>query len=245
MLVARAHQARALDDRRRAYAGRVAQRDRAVARRLRTRHRADGSTPRSCPLWATTLRCEGASPEATVLEAVAGLRAPVEHDAAPSHGDLGGPPVPRRRRRAGDWRASPKPAGCRRATRSTPRWPCAAIGATLAASDSLATARDATAALNQLRPALEPIEPSERTTAPPPPDLASLAEQAARDLARVRATRGPQTPGGDRQRASAGPRTPRWLTCSRRCSTPSGSATRRARPFSRATSRAATTTACG
>ena len=46
--------------------------------------------------------------------------------------------------------------------------------------------REATAALDQLRAALEPIEPSERTTASPPPDLASLSEQASRDLARVR-----------------------------------------------------------
>ncbi len=61
------------------------------------------------------------------------------------------------------------------------------IGATLAASDSLDAAREAAAALNQLRTALEPIEPSERTTASPPSDLASLSEQAARDLARVRA----------------------------------------------------------
>src|SRR4030095_12397994 len=54
------------------------------------------------------------------------------------------------------------------------------IGAARAASDSLATAREVTASLNQLRPTLEPIEPSERTTAAPPPDLASLSEQASR-----------------------------------------------------------------
>ncbi len=61
------------------------------------------------------------------------------------------------------------------------------IGATLAAADSLDTAREATASFDQLRTTLEPIEPSERTTASPPPDLASLSEQTSRDLARVRA----------------------------------------------------------
>ena len=78
MLVARAHQARALDDRAVRDAGRIAQRDRAVARSATGARSPAGSTPRSCPRLATTPRSEGASAEATVLEAVAGLRAPVE-----------------------------------------------------------------------------------------------------------------------------------------------------------------------
>ncbi len=77
------------------------------------------------------------------------------------------------------------------------------IGASLAAGDSLATAREATASLDQLRATLEPIEPSERTTASPPlrPGVvvrASLARPGPRPDAR-----GPETAWDHRLAARA------------------------------------------
>jgi hypothetical protein len=127
---------------------------------------------------------EGASAEATVLEALAGMRAasstvPLETltwEAHPYRVDVAAPELARITEARGLQAGNTLDAAlalCR-------------VGATLASSDSLAGVRDATAVLSQVRSGLEPIEPSERTTAPPPPDLASLAEQAARDLARVR-----------------------------------------------------------
>jgi hypothetical protein len=128
---------------------------------------------------------DGASPEATVLEAVAGLRAPssvtqpvlVTWEANQYRVDGAAAELTRlseARGLQGGNTLDTALALCR-------------IDATLATSDSLDAAREAAAALNQLRTTLEPIEPSERTTASPPSDLASLSEQAARDLARVRA----------------------------------------------------------
>lgn len=127
---------------------------------------------------------EGASPEATLLDALAGLRMPasaggldtINWESHPYRVDVAAPELVRlteARGLQGGNTLDTVLALCR-------------LGATLANSDSLATAREATAALNHLRASLEPIEPSERTTAAPPPDLASLSEQASRDLARIR-----------------------------------------------------------
>ena len=130
---------------------------------------------------------EGASPEATVLEAVAGLRAPASTDAVltliwealPYRVDVAAPELARLtevRGLQGGNTLDTVLALCR-------------LGATLARRDNLESARTATVEFNQLRSVLASIEPSERTTASPPPDLGSLSEQASRDLARVR-TRG-------------------------------------------------------
>jgi hypothetical protein len=127
---------------------------------------------------------EGASPEATVLEAVAGLRAPastmpldtITWEAHQYRVDVAAPELARLTEVRGVQAGNTLDAAlalCR-------------AGAALARSDSLAGVREATAALNQVRAVLEPIERSERTTAPSAPDLASLAEQAARDLGRIR-----------------------------------------------------------
>ena len=184
MLVTRAHQARALDDQ----AGR-----RLVASLSEIEPSRDGYG-RAVARWFDTAllpalghnpSLEGASPEATVLEAVAGLRAPasttapgtVTWEAHTYRVDVAAPELARLTEVRGLQGGN---------TLDTALSLCR-LGATLAKGDKLDTARQAAASLNQLRTALAPIEPSERITASPPPDLASLSEQASRDLARVRA----------------------------------------------------------
>lgn len=183
MLVTRAHQARALDDRAvRTLVASLSEiepsRDgygRAVARWFDTA---------LLPALGHNPSLEGASPEATVLEAVAGLRAPVSAtgpDTVSWEGhhyrvDVAAPEMAR----------LTEVRGLQGGNTLDTVLPLCRLGATLATGDSLSTAREASAAFNQLRAALAPIEPSERTTASPPPDLASLTEQASRDLARVR-----------------------------------------------------------
>ena len=127
---------------------------------------------------------EGASAEATVLEAVAGLRArgaastpaTLTWESLPYRVDVAAPELARltevRALQHGN-SLDTALALCR-------------LGATLAKADTLDSARVATASFNQLRTVIAPLEPSERTTAVAPPDLGSLSEQASRDLARVR-----------------------------------------------------------
>ncbi len=128
---------------------------------------------------------EGASPEATVLEAVAGLRVPagviapssVTWEAHPYRVDIAAPELARLtevRGLQGGNTLDLAMALCR-------------LGAALAGGGRLDDVRAAAASLNRLRPQLSPIEPSERTTAPPPTDLASLLEQASRELGQIRA----------------------------------------------------------
>jgi hypothetical protein len=183
MLVARAHQARALDDPAvRTLVASLSEiepsRDgygRAVARWFDTA---------LLPALGHNASMEGASAEATVIEAVAGFRAPesvkspvtVTWEAEQYRVDVAASEIARlteARGLQGGNTLDTALALCR-------------IGASLSAGDSLATAREATASLDQLRATLEPIEPSERTTASPPSDLASLSEEASRDLARIR-----------------------------------------------------------
>ncbi len=127
---------------------------------------------------------EGASAEATILEAVAGLRAPVAL----------GPPV------TVQWEtfayrvdvAAPELARLTEArglqggnTLDTALRLCR-LGILLAGDNTLEEARRSTHLLAEIRPVLAPIEPSERTTAPPPSDLAAITETASRDLAHVK-----------------------------------------------------------
>lgn len=185
MLVTRARQARALDER-------AAQ---TLVASLSDIEPARSGYGRAVAGWFDTALLpalgydssfEGASPEATVLEAVAGLRAPASADAPrtliwealPYRVDVAAPELARLTEVRGLQGGN---------TLDTALALCRLV-ATLATRD-LESARTATASFNQLRSVLAPIEPSERTTASPPPDLGSLTEQASRDLARVR-TRG-------------------------------------------------------
>lgn len=127
---------------------------------------------------------EGASPEATVLEAIAGLRAPasattqgsVTWEAHPYRVDVAAPELARLTEARGLQAGNTLDAAlalCR-------------VGASVAQGNSLADARAAAAALGRVRALLAPIETSERTTAPAPIDLAARTEEASRDLALVR-----------------------------------------------------------
>jgi len=193
MLVTRARQARALDDQAAqtlvaSLSGIEPARDgygRAIARWFDTA---------LLPALGHDSLLEGASPEASVLEAVAGLRAQTSVTAPPT---LTWESLPYRVDAAASELARLTEVRALQGgnTLDTALALCR-LGATLANGDSLEIARTATAAFNQLRGVLAPIEPSERTTASLPPDLGSLSEQASRDLARVRAR-------GDLKRLSA------------------------------------------
>lgn len=126
---------------------------------------------------------EGLSRENTLLEALAGLRAPV---AAPgstltweSHVyrvDIAAPEVARltevRRLQGGN-------------TLDT-ALAVVRAGAALAGDDPVAAGRRSAAQLAALLDAIEPIEPGERTTAPAPPDIRRLLDGIAADLAKLR-----------------------------------------------------------
>ena len=124
---------------------------------------------------------EGASAEATVLEAMAGLRAPaapvtVTWESQPYRVDWAAPDLARLteiRARQGGNTLDLALALCR-------------TGATLDRGAGLDAVRGAAARLQQLESALAPLEPGERTTAPAPPDVRAILGQAGRDLQRLR-----------------------------------------------------------
>ena len=186
MLVVRARQARALDD----------QAAQTLVASLSDIEPARDGYGRAIARWFDTALLpalghdpllEGASPEATVLDAVAGLRAPA---AASAPGTLTWESLPYRVDVAAPELARlTEVRGLQRGNSLDTALALCRLGATLAEADTLDSARIATASFNQLRNVIAPIEPSERTTASPPADLGSLSEEVSRDLARVR-TRG-------------------------------------------------------
>ena len=185
MLIARAHQARALDDR--AVRTLVASfseiepsRDgygRAVARLVR--HRASaraGPRPSRSRAPRRRPRCSKPSRDSARRR----RRAHSTTVTWEAHA------VPRRRRRAGAGapHGGPRAAGRQHARhRAGPVPGRRDAGREPTASPAYATPPPRS---TSFAPHSQPIEPSERTTASPPPDLASLSEQASRDLARVR-----------------------------------------------------------
>ena len=126
---------------------------------------------------------QGLSRESTLLEALAGLRAPGAASASTltweSHVyrvDIAAPEVARltevRRLQGGNTLDTALAV-----TRA---------GAALAGDDPVAAGRRAAAELDTVLDAIEPIEPSERTTASAPPDIRKLLDDVVADLAKLR-----------------------------------------------------------
>lgn len=183
VLVTRARQSRALDD----------DEVRALVDALSQIEPTRDGYGRSLTTWVDTAllpalnhdpSIEGASAEATLLEAVAGLRATVAPgppvtvlwETLPYRVDMAAPELAR----LADAR------GLQGGNTLDTALSLCRLGSALARSDRVDQARHAAEALAQLRPLLAPIESSERTTAPPPSDLAALTEQAARELALIK-----------------------------------------------------------
>ena len=123
---------------------------------------------------------EGASAEATLLEALAGLRSPaapvtVTWESHPYRVDWAAPDLARlteiRARQGGNTLDTALALG--------------RLGATLGSGAGLDTVRGASARLLQLEPTIAALEPSERTTAPAPPDVPAIVGQAGRELQRL------------------------------------------------------------
>jgi hypothetical protein len=127
---------------------------------------------------------DGLSPENTLLEALAGLRASPAASGSTltweSHVyrvDIAAPEVARltevRRRQGGNTLDTALAV-----TRA---------GAALAGDDAVGAGRRAAAELGRVLDAIEPLEPSERTNASAPPDIRKLLDGVAADLAKLRA----------------------------------------------------------
>lgn len=127
---------------------------------------------------------DGASPEATLLEALAGLRTPAAADGATviweSHSyrvDLAAPELVRLTEIRGLQEGNTLDTALA-ATR---------LGASISGKDGAAAAQQISAALRTLAETVQPIEVSERTTASPPVDARGALVAVARDLDRINA----------------------------------------------------------
>lgn len=127
---------------------------------------------------------EGLSAEGTLLEALAGLRAPVDPSAPGTltweghryRIDAAAPELAR----------LTEVRGLQSGNTLDQALTLSHLGGALARAGTVAEVQAAVASLTALGAELVPLEMSERTTAPPPPDVKAAIDEATRDLARVR-----------------------------------------------------------
>jgi hypothetical protein len=128
---------------------------------------------------------EGASPEATLLESLAGLRSPVPADSALTltwesgayRVDLAAPELARLTEVRGRQQGNTLDTALA-VTR---------VGASVSGTDPVGAARTASVALRTLVDSVQPIEASERTTASAAVDVHAILSAAADDLGKIRA----------------------------------------------------------
>ena len=141
----------------------------------------------------------GITAETSVLEALAGLRAPLTNAAAiqwEAHSYRVDPAAPELarlaevRERQGGNALDTALALCR-------------LSAALGRADTIEAVREVSAGLSALEPLLLPIELSERTTATVPPDVPAVAAEARRDLDAIKSRRDLRRVAGIATRLSA------------------------------------------
>lgn len=183
MLVTRAMQAQAIDaDRARALVASLAGLD--PERAGYGRAVAEWISGTLLPALGHDPEAEGASAEGTLLEALAGLRAPVD-PATPAtltweahryRIDAAAPALVR----------LTEVRGLQAGNTLDQALALSRAGGDLAGAGTVAEVQAVITALKPLGADLVPLEASERTTAPPPPDIRAAVDGTLRDLARVR-----------------------------------------------------------